>query len=355
MKRRVTQRLEPRVIMSMNLRRLLPVVAISLLATLSFAQLTSSQKQEVLADVDRVLSKEAFVPGVDLGKWRDFVKEREELIDEADSPTEFAAVVNSAFKQFGLSHMQLVRERRRRGWGGGEAAQQGFRGFRVASLRWVEDDTAMIRLPSFSAGYDEDEITELFEQAKDAKYLLLDLRGNPGGEVENMRHFLGLLLPQGTSVGTFVSKSLATDFARTGKGETSDPVAIAKWARKEFRPRRTRIDPFKGQIAVLMDENSASASEIVANALRESKRSPLVGTRTAGAVLVSTFGRLSHGFRMQYPVGDYVSYGGIRLEGNPLRPDVSVRSSEAVEAALLRLKGRSSHAWMGMAALRFAW
>ncbi|HEY0866478.1 MAG TPA: S41 family peptidase, partial [Fimbriimonas sp.] len=103
------------------------------------------------------------------------------------------------------------------------------------------------------------------------------------------------------------------------------------------------VAPFGGSIAVLVNEDSASASEIIANALREAKRSPIVGEPTAGAVLMSTFEQLPYGFRIQFPVSDYVSVGGKRLESNPIRPDVvlskeSVKTEAAVDAALARMR-----------------
>lgn len=323
----------------MKLRGLTVFCMAVLAVSSAFAQFTRSQKNEVLAEVDQILSRQAFVPGVDLLKWRDFISDRKERLAETESPTEFAEIVNGAFKQFGLSHILLMQERRRRRGGDELAAQQGRGSSRFPGFRWVDDQTALVRVPSFSGGYDEEVLEEIFESVESAKYLVLDLRGNPGGEVENMRHFLGLVLPTSTAIGTFVSRKISEDYEGAGNRKTSDPVAMAKWARREFKPRRTNITPFKGSIAVLVDGGSASAAEIVANALREAKKAPVVGSPSAGAVLVSTYDRLSYGFRMQYPVGDYVSAGGIRLEGHPISPDIRARDDDAVDSAVNRLKG----------------
>jgi carboxyl-terminal processing protease len=239
-----------------------------------------------------------------------------------------------------LSHIRLLRSQMRRGWGDEELALQ-RRGFqrRLPSLSWIEDGAALIRVPSFESGYDRDEVSYLFDQAKDAKYLVVDLRQNPGGEVENMRHFLGLVMPSTDSIGTFVTRRLARDFGRVQPGTSSDPVAIAKWAHQEIHPARSGMAPFEGKIAVLIDNGSASASEIVANSLRENRHATLVGAPTMGAVLVSTFDRLSYGFQIQFPIGDYVSHEGRRLEGHPVTPDVAASGADAVATALAKLKG----------------
>jgi hypothetical protein len=325
----------------MTLRGLLVLCTAVMVVSSALAQFTRSQKNEVLSEVDRILTKQAFVPGVDLVKWRDFISERKERLGAAETPSEFADIVNGAFRQFGFSHIQLEPDRRR--WRGGDelSALQGRRSGRLPGFRWVDEETALVRIPAFTGGYDEDAVEEIFDSIESAKYLIVDLRGNPGGEVENMRHFLGLLLPSDTSIGTFVSKNIADAYVEAGNTKASDPIAIAKWAHKEFRPRRSTPGPFKGGIAVLVDGGSASASEIIANALREAKKSPIIGTPSAGAVLVSTYDRLSYGFRMQYPVGDYVSAGGIRLEGHPITPDVRASDRDAIDSAVSRLKGLS--------------
>lgn len=326
----------------MKVQRLLFAVLTTLVAGSALAQFDSEQKETLLSEISKVLNKEAFVPGVDLGKWTSFIEKRRDRIDAAESPNQFAAVVNSALQEFGLSHIMVQRLGRR---GGGEATHQAVQGFRfgppAATLRWADDESAVVRLPSFGRGYDEDEVTAVFEKAASAKFLVLDLRGNPGGEVEKMRQFLGLLMPTKTPVGTFVSRDIAEDYEKAQSRRSSDPIAIAAWAKREFRPRRSTVEPFKGKISVLVDGYSASASEIVACALRESLNSPIVGSPTAGAVLVSTFGRLSYGFRIQFPVGDYVSHGGIRLEGNPVKPDIRAYGEDAVDAALAKLKSGS--------------
>jgi hypothetical protein len=325
----------------MNSRRMICTLSALLAAASAFAQFTKDQKDELLTEIDHVLADKAFVPGVDLGKWRSLVDSRTEQLDSVDSAGQFTQVVNSTLKELGLSHIMLSRDRMRRGWGEdlttSQVAQQGFGLNRGPQFEWVEKDAALLKIPNFERGYDRETIADIMDQAKDAKYMILDLRGDPGGEVENMRQFLGLVMPRDMGIGTFVTRSMATDY-KAAKGGTDDPVAIAAWARQEVHPAGGEVEPFKGKIAVLIDEGSASAAEIVANALRENEHSPIVGSKSAGAVLVSVFSRLSYGFRIQFPIGDYVSHGGRRLEGHPLTPDVVAQGTGAVEAALRKLK-----------------
>jgi carboxyl-terminal processing protease len=189
----------------------------------------------------------------------------------------------------------------------------------------VGADAAVLRLESFTEGYEKPLLNRLMKQVKDTPYLVIDLRSNGGGSVDNLSHLLGLLLPQGTPVGTFVSKRMVADYEeKTGK-KGDDVVAVAQWASRKLRPQRVGgIEPYKGRVAVLINGASASASEILAAAMRELRGAPLVGTKSAGAVLLSTYVRMEGGFEMKVPTSDYVTIEGERLESNPLVPDRTV-------------------------------
>jgi carboxyl-terminal processing protease len=164
------------------------------------------------------------------------------------------------------------------------------------------------------------------EASKKAKYLIVDLRSNGGGAVNNLNHLLSLLLPEGTPYGTFVTRRIAEDYAKEKAEGPTTPEAMADWApvSRKAKTRKSAVAPFSGKIAVLINRGSASASEICAAALKECAGSKVVGTSSAGAVLSSVFRRLVEGFSVQYPVSDYVTIKGVRLEANPIKPDVEV-------------------------------
>jgi carboxyl-terminal processing protease len=214
--------------------------------------------------------------------------------------------------------------------------RQQFSTVRRETLTWLDDETAVLRVFTFSRGYGRDNIENLMKDAAKAKYLILDLRSNGGGAVNNLQHLLSLLLPNDTVIGTFISSADARRYVEENGSEASDPIAIAHWSNRKYRTVRRPVAPFTGRIAVLTNRGSASASEICAAALQENVGAVVVGQRTAGAVLASVFGRLPHGFEMQYPVQDFVTAKGVRLEGNPVRPDaeVSARPEEGKDPAI---------------------
>ena len=196
---------------------------------------------------------------------------------------------------------------------------------RKETLTWQGDDTAVLRVYTFSTGYDRENLEKLVAEAsKKAKFLVLDLRSNGGGAVNNLNHLLSLLLPEGTSYGTFVSRRVVDDYTKEKPGAPMTPEAIAEWAPRKAKTSKLPTAPFAGKIAVLINRGSASASEICAAALKETADAKVIGTQSAGAVLSSVFRKLVEGFSIQYPVSDYVTIKGVRLEANPIKPDVEV-------------------------------
>lgn len=190
------------------------------------------------------------------------------------------------------------------------------------TLTWVTPETAVIKIPTFDLPYDQSNVEKLMKDAAKAKNLIVDLRYNGGGAVLNMMHFLSLVVPSGKEIGTFVNRKMVDDFVEKEKGNPNDLAGIAKFSPQKIEVRANRnVETFKGNVAVLVNAGSGSASEITAQALKEVLNAPVVGKKSAGAVLVSVMGPLPFGFSLQYPISDYVSINGVRLEANGVKPD----------------------------------
>ncbi len=219
-----------------------------------------------------------------------------------------------------------------------------FSTVRPETLTWV-GETVVLRIHSFDIGYNRANVEKLLGDGAGAAYLVLDLRSNSGGWSANVRHLLSLLLPDGSVIGTNVSRTMAQRYAEATAGDATDTVAVAKWSDSKVKTKKGGLEPFKGKVAVLINRRTASASEIVAAALKETLQAPLVGSPSAGAVLTATYASLSEGFELHYPVSDFVTANGVRLEGNPLQPDVEApdpRRNEpdvAIARAIERLRG----------------
>jgi carboxyl-terminal processing protease len=85
-----------------------------------------------------------------------------------------------------------------------------------------------------------------------------------------------------------------------------------------------RPETYAGPLAILVDEGSASTSEILAGGMQDLKRARIFGTRTAGAALPSDIIRLPNGDGFQFAQASYTSESGNVLEGAGVTPDVVV-------------------------------
>ncbi|NOS86503.1 MAG: S41 family peptidase [Ignavibacteria bacterium] len=156
----------------------------------------------------------------------------------------------------------------------------------------IEDGIGYIKLDRFSR-YAENEIVDAITEIKakgDVKGVVLDLRGNPGGLLDAA---IGIL-------NKFTNKG---DLLLTTKGRKLDSE------RKYFATE----NPMLGNdvpLVVLIDEGSASASEIVAGAIQDLDRGVLVGTKSFGKGLVQVFQPLSFGNQLKITNQKYFTPSG---------------------------------------------
>lgn len=157
------------------------------------------------------------------------------------------------------------------------------------------DGIGYIRLERFSntAG---DEVRQAIQEMKlkgDAKGLVLDLRGNPGGLLKSAVEVVSKFVPRGSPIVT-------TRGRRTG---TEKPFAALEEPVLPATP-----------LVVLTDRNSASASEIVSGALQDLDRALIVGTRTFGKGLVQDVEQLPYGAQLKFTTARYYIPSGRSIQ-----------------------------------------
>jgi carboxyl-terminal processing protease len=92
---------------------------------------------------------------------------------------------------------------------------------------------------------------------------------------------------------------------------------------------------FRGKVVVLVDELSMSTTEILAGGLKDLALAQIIGRKTPGSALPSIVEKLPHGAGFQYPIADFQSYGGERLEGIGVTPhQETVLTREALLAGI---------------------
>ena len=169
------------------------------------------------------------------------------------------------------------------------------------------------------------------EKLNGARGIILDLRGNGGGDAEAMTDIASSFLEPGLDLGQF------TD--RFGISFT-----IATHSRSLFSPEL--IAQTKLPLVVLTSERTSSAAEIFVEALKVSRRATILGTETCGCVLaVRTRHLLPDGGLLDVSELDYETAAGHRLEGHGIKPDeiVTVERSDLYsgrDGALERAAGK---------------
>jgi C-terminal processing peptidase-2. Serine peptidase. MEROPS family S41A len=139
---------------------------------------------------------------------------------------------------------------------------------------------------------------------------VLDLRGNPGGLLRTSIDIARMWMDTGAIVSTV---------DRDGKTQ-------------EIRNNRTAIT--KLPVVVLVDSNSASASEILAGALKDNQRGVVMGTQTFGKALVQSVFSLSDGSGLAVTIAHYYTPNGIDISHKGVTPDVKVDISDAQKKQL---------------------
>ena len=180
---------------------------------------------------------------------------------------------------------------------------------KMESVFWhmVDDDIAYVRLGAFYANTDESLEQALKEiVAKDTKGLVLDLRNNPGG-------FLSTTV---TVTGYFLQGGLVT-YEINGQGRRKDHYV--------------KKDGILTQLpmVVLVNQFSASGSEVLAGALQDHGRATVVGTRTFGKGTVNLTKGLSDGGGLYYSIARWYTPKDRLIEGDGLEPDITVSPTVA--------------------------
>jgi carboxyl-terminal processing protease len=162
-------------------------------------------------------------------------------------------------------------------------------------------DVGYIKIKQFSASTGAEVEAALDElRTQGAGAFVLDLRGNPGGLLEQAIAVSDLFVDAGTIVTTVSGREREPRRASRGNGDTVSPLAV------------------------LVNGGSASASEIVAGALKNLDRALIVGTRTFGKGSVQVLYDNDDGSKLKLTVAEYLTPGDRSIQSLGIVPDVSL-------------------------------
>lgn len=122
------------------------------------------------------------------------------------------------------------------------------------------DKLLVLQMPEFA--FTPIEMNEMINKARKHQNLILDLRGNPGGDVEALKYMVGRMLDKEVKIADHI-----------GRKETKAMMS------------KDSHDPFTGKLIVLVDARSASAAELFARVMQIEKRGIVFGDQTSGAVM----------------------------------------------------------------------
>jgi carboxyl-terminal processing protease len=182
-------------------------------------------------------------------------------------------------------------------------------------FRMLSDEYGYIRLAQFQEKTSKDLDNALKELEKSnkgrpLKGLVLDLRNDPGG-----------LLEQAVEVSDkFLSEGVIVSIEGRGSKKSADDNKMKFYAQKKGQE-------FLGPMVVLVNEGSASASEIVAGALQDYKRAIIVGTKSFGKGSVQTIFPLGDGSAVRLTTAKYFTPKGRSIQSEGIVPDITVENT----------------------------
>ena len=187
-----------------------------------------------------------------------------------------------------------------------------------------DDHIGYIRIASFHERTAADlrkALAEVTAKANPMKGLVLDLRNDPGGLLNQAIEVSDMFLKSGIIVSTrgrtknMETKTMARD---NGSKEVTVPMVV------------------------LVNEGTASAAEIVAGALQDNGRALIVGTQTFGKASVQTVIPLEDGSALKLTTARYYTPNGRSIQAEGIKPDIIVKLVKPSEETENRFRGKTS-------------
>ena len=173
--------------------------------------------------------------------------------------------------------------------------------------KMLPDNIGYLRISMFNEQTNTEFVKKYQELEKEGmQAIILDLRDNPGGLLDECVKVANKFFPKGPVV------SVVT---RDGRRDTST----------------SNLEAVKYPCVVLVNGGSASASEIVAGAIQDTGAGTLIGTKTFGKGSVQTIMRLDGGAAIKLTIAKYYTPGGRSINGVGIEPDVKVELPEKLE------------------------
>ena len=169
----------------------------------------------------------------------------------------------------------------------------------------VGDDLVILKLPYFA--FSNAEIAGMIDRARDRKSLILDLRGDPGGSADTLKYLVGALFDRDVKIADRVMRKDTKPF--------------------EAKPQH---NVFTSKLFVLIDSESASASELLARVVQLEKRGIVLGDHSAGSVMEAKYYSNQLGSSLALFYGEDISDANLIMSDGKSLEHVGVTPDELI-------------------------
>lgn len=175
----------------------------------------------------------------------------------------------------------------------------------------LDDGIRYVRIRDFQKNTLDSITDNLKNGGENPQGIILDLRGNPGGLLDQAERISDLFLTDGVIVTTKVGNSSKRYHAND------------------------KDQQYSGNVVVLVDAGSASASEIVAGALKNNERAVIIGERTFGKGSVQQIFDLNDGSALKLTIAQYLTPGDISIQDIGVTPDIILHPTTITEDSII--------------------
>jgi carboxyl-terminal processing protease len=191
----------------------------------------------------------------------------------------------------------------------------------------LKNHTVLVTIPSFRGDFfSVEKVDEISRKIQNSKSVIVDLRGNSGGNFVAGLRLLSLFICEPKRVGRILKPRSINPGLITLANDLSDDHQIESLEKNSELILETYKSPFcyKGAVKVLIDGKTSSVAEMVAQGLKELRKSAIEGAPSHGQLLVGVWyplDELGHGVQISIPEAYYQSHEGFRIEGQGVRVD----------------------------------
>lgn len=175
----------------------------------------------------------------------------------------------------------------------------------------LQNDIGYIKISGFE-GVTYDQYAAAYKDLKDKniKYLIIDLRDNPGGLVDSVSKIADDIIPKGVITYTEDKKG-KKEYIYSKEGELDIPLAV------------------------LVNGGSASASELLSGAIQDTNKGTIIGENTYGKGVVQTTYSMNDGSAVKITTAKYYTPKRVCIDGIGIKPDIEVKGNDNFEVPII--------------------